>query len=86
MNDVQQFIGNMSEHDKSGCLLYALYEKEDNASYIQALASDITTLASDDMKTLMKLSTAEKLDYDNVQSFLRTNTSLSKKLAIILEN
>lgn len=86
MNDVQQFIGNMSEHDKSGCLLYALYEKEDNASYIQALAADITTLASDDMKTLMKLSTAEKLDYDNVQSFLHTNTALSKKLAIILEN
>lgn len=86
MNDVQQFIGNMSEHDKSGCLLYALYEKEDNASYIQALASDITTLASDDMKTLMKLAATEKLDYDNVQSLLRANTKLSKKLAIILEN
>ena len=53
---LNQFISTMSDHDKSGCLVYALYEKTDNKAYINAiLASGITTLESNDMKSMMSL-------------------------------
>lgn len=85
MTDLTAFVESMSDHDKSGCLLYALYEAEDNAVYINALASNITKLSADDMKTLMTLSAIDKLDSDNVHAMLQTKSPLATKLSIILE-
>lgn len=85
MTDLTAFVESMSDHDKSGCLLYALYEAEDNTVYINALASNITKLSADDMKTLMTLSAIDKLDSDNVHAMLQTKSPLATKLSIILE-
>lgn len=79
------FIKSMTDRDKSGCLLYALYEPADNAHYINALSNNINKLSADDMKTLMTLSAVDKLDSDNVHAMLQTNSALATKLSIILE-
>lgn len=82
LNDL---IEDMSDNDRSGCLLYALYEPQNNTTFINALSSAISTFTSEDMKTLMKLYSAEKLDSENVRAFLATNSAIAQKLSIILE-
>ena len=78
---LNQFISTMSDHDKSGCLVYALYEKTDNKAYINAiLASGITTLESNDMKSLMSLFGSDQLD----DAFISNNAPLAVTLSSIL--
>lgn len=82
---LNQFISTMSDHDKSGCLVYALYEKTDNKAYINAiLASGITTLESNDMKSLMSLFGSDQLDDANVATFISNNAPLAITLSSIL--
>lgn len=81
LNDM---ISNMDDNEKSGCLLYALYEKEDNTVYITALASAITALIPQDTTLLMKCSMNDMLDEDNKQSLLNTGTTLAQTLSVIL--
>lgn len=82
---LNQFISTMSDHDKSGCLVYALYEKTDNKAYINAiLASGITTLESNDMKSLMSLFGSDQLDDANVTTFISNNAPLAVTLSSIL--
>lgn len=82
---LNQFIATMSDHDKSGCLVYALYEKADNKVFINAiLASGITTLESNDMKSLMSLFGADQLDDTNVATFISNNAPLAVTLSSIL--
>ena len=82
---LNQFISTMSDHDKSGCLVYALYEKTDNKAYINAiLASGITTLDSNDMKSLMSLFGSDQLDDANVATFISNNAPLAVTLSSIL--
>lgn len=85
MTSLNDFITTMSDNDKSGTLLYALYEKEDNTQFIQALAPNITSLVPSDMKSLMQLSAHDQLDSDNVQVLSNTNTTIATTLNVILQ-
>lgn len=85
MSDLQDFVSNLTDNDKSGCILYALYEPEDNANYINVLAQNINSLTSQDMRTLMSLVNADSLDSENVQTLLSTKSPLSDRLSIVLE-
>ena len=85
MTALNDFVNGLNENDKSGCLLYAIYEKADNSKYINALAKNIGKLMPADMKTLMKLSATDQLDGENVHTLLSTNTAISNALSVILE-
>lgn len=85
MTALNDFVNGMSENDKSGCLLYAIYEKVDNSKYVNVLAKNIGKLMPADMKTLMRLSTSDQLDSENVHTLLSTNTKISNALSVILE-
>lgn len=85
MTDLSAFVMNMSENDKSGSLLYAIYEKADNTHVINALAKNIKKLMPNDMKTLMGLAKADMLDAENAHALLATNTPISSALSVILE-
>lgn len=85
MNELSDYVNDMSENDKSGCLLYALYEKVDNTRYIQALASNITQLIGPDMRVLLTLASTDKLDQENIHTFLKTSTPIAEKLSVVLE-
>lgn len=85
LQDLSEAIDGLTENDKSGCLVYALFEKEDNASLVAALARTMNNLNPDDMRMLMSLASTQKLDTDNVQAMLNTNCPLSSTLAIILQ-
>lgn len=88
-NDIaslENFFNGLTDDDKSGILLYALYEQSDNSVYIKTLAPHVSRLIPSDNKILMRLSATDKLDAENVQALLSTNTPLSMALAVILEN
>jgi hypothetical protein len=85
MSELNDFVASMTDNDKSGCLLYAIYEKADNANYIKALAPAVTMLESSDMKVLMQLITADSLDAENVHTLLSTDTTIADRLSVILE-
>ena len=85
MSALNNLITNMSDNDKSGCLLYAMYEKEDNTRYITALAPHVNKLLSNDMKTLMSLASNDQLDSENVHALLSTNSTIAQMLSVILE-
>lgn len=84
MNVLHDFIANMSQNEKSGTLLYLLYEKEDNAAFIRALAPAIDTIMPSDMKVLMKLSATDKLDTENVRTLIGSGTPIASTLDVIL--
>ena len=85
MTSLNQFVQTMSDNDRSGAIVYALYEKADNAVFINALAPTMQKLMPNDMKALMQLSSTDLLDGENVHALLGTNSELSKKLGVMLE-
>lgn len=85
MTALTDLISTMSENDKGGCLVYALYEKVDNAVYITALCAQISSLISADMKNLMQYSASEQLDTENVKVLLGTKTPLAQTLSVVLD-
>lgn len=84
IQSLDDMIADMSPEDMSGCLLYAMYEKEDNALYIEHLSSVITQFIPNDLSTLMSLCSQNQLDSENVHAFLETNTPLSNALSMVL--
>lgn len=86
VTDINNYIENLNNSDKSGCLVYALYEREDNATIIPILAENIPdSLEQTDMRNLMQLSTTNMLDAENVQVLLSSNTRLAQSLNIVLD-
>ena len=86
ITSLNEFINDLTDNDKSGIMVYALYEKADNKTYIEILAPQMNNLVGSDNKTLMKLATNDMLDTENVQALLSTNCNLAQALSIILEN
>ena len=84
IDDLNDFISDMTDNERSGCLLYALYEKEDNKVFIHALSSQTATLIKTDMNTLMKLMANDELDHDNIIAFTKSGSPLAKNLEYIL--
>lgn len=78
------FIANMSDNEKSGCMVYALYEKADNKVYINALASVLNTITPGDTKVLMQLSLNDELDEENKQALLATKSAFANSVNMML--
>lgn len=84
ITDMQSMIANMNDAERSGCLVYCLYERADNAPYIKALAPEINALTQPDIRTLMKLSASDMLDEGNRETLLNCKCPLTSSLGCIL--
>lgn len=86
VDQMTDMISNqLSDRDKSGCLVYALYEKEDNTRLINALlASDLKTLLADDAKELMKLYSTDSLDEQNKTVFLSSKSPIAQQYSVVM--
>ena len=82
---MENTISTLSVNDRSGCMLYALYEKDDNTAIITTLAPHMNNLESDDVRTLMQLAATNQLDKDNAHVLLETDSDISRALTMILE-
>ena len=84
VNSLNDFIAKMTDGEKSGCMLYLMYEKEDNEIYITQLVTEIKKMDPVDLKTLMGLYSKDLLDSGNVESVLNSNTPLAQSLSYIM--
>lgn len=85
MTELAQKVDDLNEHEKSGCLLYALYESKDNSRIIEALAPATTTMETDHMKELMRLAGGSALDKGNVEALRASGTHIANSLSMILD-
>lgn len=79
-----EYVQNMTPNDQSGCLVYALHEKADNAAYITALSSVITKLEPDDMKVLAGLMASDDYDKENMQTLMASDNPLTSILSAFM--
>ena len=85
MTTLNDAITQMSDNDKSGCLVYALYEKADNDALIRALATQVPKLEKDDTKMLMQLASTDNLDEENIKTFIDTGSQLANSLKMLFD-
>lgn len=80
---LNDYIASMSDNDKSGCLVYSLSEKADNADIIYALALACASLQSNDIKVLGKLFTEDIITDVNKNAFFRSGSPLANSWSSI---
>lgn len=74
ISDLEDLIGDLTDHEKSGSLVYALFERDDNTTLIQQLAQQTTQLEADHNVKLVQLASQSALDEGNVQVLLSSST------------
>jgi hypothetical protein len=77
VTDLEAIIGGLNDHEKSGSLLYALFERADNKVLIEQLAQQTGSLEKDHTQLLVTLASQSMLDDKNVATFLATSTSVA---------
>lgn len=82
---IRTHLGNTSDQDKSACLLYALYNHDNNEIIIKNVADFCSALTQDDTKRLMGLAANGDLDQENVNYLLTLNSPLANALSVYLK-
>lgn len=77
MASLDQFVQNMSQNERSACIVYALSEHEDNARQLQILAQHQSNLTPQDAQAMLNMLTADQLDTANIEALKQTNTPLA---------
>lgn len=83
-SDLSDLLNGLNDREKSGSLLYALYEKADNARLIGELVAVTTKLEPEHAKDLVKLASNAQLDDGNVSSFLDTGAPIAESMRMVL--
>lgn len=84
MDSLEAFVEQMSDMERSSALVYALYERADNAKYLQILAPATPVIQTPDMKIMMTLYANDMLDEGNRDALLKCNCQLSNTLSMVL--
>lgn len=69
-------ISQLNDHEKSGALVYAIYDSSDNAAIIRQLVAQTDQLETDHGTTLLSLMTSGGLNEDNLRAALDTNAPI----------
>ena len=69
-------ISQLNDHEKSGALVYAIYDGSDNAAIIRQLVAQTNQLEADHGTTLLSLMTSGGLNEDNLRAALDTNAPI----------
>ncbi len=85
MTALDQFVASMSDHERAGCLVYALYEPTDNGPIISTLGGALTlaTMGAD-TSVLMQRILSGGCDKINLETFQQSNCSLARELDSVL--
>jgi hypothetical protein len=77
VTDLAALIADLTDSDKSGSLLYALKEHEDNSRLIEQLAQATSQIEAAHMRTLFEMVSAQQADTQNVEAFLNSGTRVA---------
>lgn len=84
VTDLEAIITGLTEHEKSGSLLYSLFERADNKVIIEQLSQQITTMEADHNRLLVQLAASSMLDDANVAALFGTTTQVSESTKLML--
>lgn len=87
VSDLDNFVKTMTDNDKSGCLVYAIYEKADNSKLINTLLSNMsnmTSLLPADTRALTNAYLKDSLDDTNLKVFLDNQSPIAKGLSVLM--
>ncbi len=86
ITQMQAMAANMDTKDISGCILYALAEREDNAILLKTLAETLgsNNLEQSDMNQLLVLAGTGGLDQENAHALLATNTPIANRVSAFM--
>ena len=76
VTDLVDVIGNLTDNEKSGSLLYALKEGQDNSRLIEQLAQATTQIEPEHTRTLIELVTSQQIDRQNLEAFLEVDARI----------
>lgn len=74
---LDDLVSTLTDTEKSASLLYAMYERADNAMVIAQLAASTTAFDNAHNRKLIELASHGMLDDSNVEAFYAANTTLS---------
>ncbi|MCX5103456.1 AAA family ATPase [Streptomyces sp. NBC_00439] len=81
---LEEKISDLTDNEKSGSLLYALKESEDNARLIELLAQATTQIESEHTRTLIEMVTSKQIDRQNLESFLQVDAPIVNQAKPVL--
>lgn len=84
ITDLAAAVEDLDDNERSGSLLYALKENEDNTRLIDQLAQITTQLEPEHTTTLVKLAAAEQINRANLEAFLDLDTPISNGFKMAL--
>ncbi|GAB3944000.1 AAA family ATPase [Kribbella sp. NPDC056345] len=80
VTDLSALIADLTDSDKSGSLLYALRDHEDNTRLIEQLAQATNQIETAHMRTLFEMLSAAQADTQNVEAFLNSGTPVAERV------
>ena len=77
-------IAQLTENEKSGSLLYALKESEDNTRLIEQLAQACTQIEPEHTRTLIGMVTSQQIDRQNLEAFMELDAPIVNRTKPVL--
>lgn len=77
MTSLDAFVQNMTQNERSSCIVYALSEPADNTRQLQVLANHLENFATDDARAVLTMLSSGQLDAANVEALKQTKTKLA---------
>lgn len=77
-DELVEFVEQMSENDRSGCLVYSLFTKGTNPDIIQTLSINTDKLLPEDSNLFVNLLTQNLIPDENKSAFFNSGSQLAK--------
>lgn len=84
--ELYEFIEKMTDRERSGVLAYMLYEKADNAPFIEAILPAMNSIQPEDYKAIMAAGLAQQLDVENMRAVGNSTAKAAVTLNLVLSN
>lgn len=84
VTDLEDLINGLTDHEKSGSLLYSLFERADNRILIEQLSQQIPAFEADHNRLLVQLAASSMLDEKNVEALFGTTTTVGESTKLVL--
>lgn len=86
VTDLEQVVSTLSDADKSGALLYALYESADNSRLLEKLTEQMSGLDKDGNRLLFEMLSQDKAHKANIEAFMALSTTMAQNYQGMIAN
>lgn len=84
MTTLNSYVASLPDKDKSACLVYALWEKEDRSDIVTAIAPQLKSFEPADTANFMKYLGAGEMNQDNIHAFVAGASPLAAQVTPVI--